>query len=142
MKRSTISDIGRSLIEIAWHFGPKGLNGECCEDLTMPEFITLDKVSTTPNCPVQKIGHALGFTKSGATRIVNRLEKKGYIKKIKSPDDARYCCLGITAAGVRVLLSADSRYLEQFHDIVSKMSDYSMSDIAGMLTVLARSLKQ
>lgn len=47
----------------------------------MPEFIALDKIFNTKNCPVQDIGLALGFTKSGATRIVNRLEKKGYVQK-------------------------------------------------------------
>ena len=72
-----ISELSRSLLEIVWHFGPKGLNGECCDNLTMPEFIALDKVSSTKDCPVQDIGISLGFTKSGATRVVNRLEKKG-----------------------------------------------------------------
>jgi len=82
MTKGTISDVSRSLIEIAWYFGPKGLNGECCENLTMPEFIALDKVSTTPHCAVQDIGYRLGFTKSGATRVVNRLEKKVILKEL------------------------------------------------------------
>ena len=50
-----ISELSRSLLEIVWHFGPKGLNGECCDNLTMPEFIALDKVSSTKDCPVQDI---------------------------------------------------------------------------------------
>ena len=106
-----ISELSRSLLEIVWHFGPKGLNGECCDNLTMPEFIALDKVSSTKDCPVQDIGISLGFTKSGATRVVNRLEKKGYVKKIKSHDDARFCCVDITEKGELVLKSTDSRYL-------------------------------
>jgi DNA-binding MarR family transcriptional regulator len=38
------------------------------------------------NFPVQDVGLQLGFTKSGATRIVNRMEKKG-LQKIKSHAD-------------------------------------------------------
>lgn len=141
MKKTAISDISRSLIEIAWHLGPKGLNGECCENLTMPEFIALDKVATTPNCAVQDVGYSIDFTKSGATRIVNRLEKKGYIRKVKSHEDARVCCVEITDSGERVLLSANSRYLGQFHAIVSKMSEHSLADIVEVLTAMANAMK-
>ncbi len=141
MKQPVISDISRSLIEIAWHFGPKGLNGECCENLTMPEFIALYKVATSQNCPVQDVGHSLGFTKSGATRVVNRLEKKGYVKKIRSHEDARVCCVEITKSGEKVLLSANFRYKEQFHSLVSKMPGHSLADIVEMLTAMAKALK-
>jgi DNA-binding MarR family transcriptional regulator len=141
MTQSTISDISRALIEIAWHFGPKGLNGECCENLTMPEFIALDKISTTSQCAVQDVGYSLGFTKSGATRIVNRLEKKGYVQKIKSHEDARVCCVEITKSGERVLSSANSRYMEQFHIIAAKMPEHSVADIVKLLTSMAGALK-
>lgn len=141
MEKAAISDISRSLIEIAWYFGPKGLNGECCENLTMPEFIALDKISTTTNCAVQDVGYALGFTKSGATRIVNRLEKKGYVQKIKSHEDARICCVEITKAGERVLASANSRYLEKFHTIAAKMSNHSVIDTVKVLKAMATALK-
>lgn len=141
MEKAAISDISRSLIEIAWYFGPKGLNGECCENLTMPEFIALDKISTTTNCAVQDVGYALGFTKSGATRIVNRLEKKGYVRKIKSHEDARICCVEITKAGERVLASANSRYLKKFHTIAAKMSNHSVIDTVKVLKAMATALK-
>ncbi|MDY6848465.1 MAG: MarR family transcriptional regulator [Thermodesulfobacteriota bacterium] len=141
MTQSAISDISRALIEIAWHFGPKGLNGECCENLTMPEFIALDKVSTTSNCAVQDVGYSLGFTKSGATRIVNRLEKKGYVQKVKSHEDARVCCVGITKSGECVLSSANSRYMEQFHNIAEKMPEYTVADTVKLLTAMATALK-
>ncbi|WMI72537.1 MarR family transcriptional regulator [Aminobacterium sp. MB27-C1] len=141
MRQSTISEISRSLIEIAWYFGPRGLNGECCENLTMPEFIALDKVASAPNCPVQDVGYSLGFTKSGATRIVNRLEKKGYVEKVKSHKDARVCCLEITKSGEQVLVSIDLRYMEQFHALVSKMPEHSFVDIVEMLSAMAKALK-
>lgn len=136
-----ISDISRSLIEVAWHFGPKGLNGECCDNLTMPEFIALDKVSASHNCPVQDVGYSLGFTKSGATRIVNRLEKKGYVNKIKSFDDARVCCVVITERGERVLKSANSRYIKQFDELMAKMPSQTVAEVVQILTAMAKALR-
>lgn len=107
----------------------------------MPEFIALDKVSTTSHCAVQDVGHSLGFTKSGATRIVNRLEKKGYVQKVKSHEDAMVCCVEITKSGEGVLSSADSRYRMQFHAIAAKMPEHSSADTVKMLSAMANALK-
>jgi DNA-binding MarR family transcriptional regulator len=141
MKKSFISDTSKSLIELAWHFGPQGLHGECCGDLTMPEFIALDKVAATPNCPVHHVGYPLGFTKSGATRIVNRLEKKGYVEKVKSHEDGRVCCVVITSAGEKVLMSADLCYRNRFQDLLSKMSNHSAIDVTEVLAAMAKALR-
>ena len=141
MKKQLITELGQSLIKIAWYFGPKGLNGECCDNLTMPEFIALETVSSTSDCPVQKVGYSLGFTKSGATRIVNRLEKKGYVEKIRSFEDARICCVKVTGKGKQILASANSHYINEFNKLVSLMSGYSFSDVAEVVTAMANSIK-
>jgi DNA-binding MarR family transcriptional regulator len=75
LPKAIISEISRALIEIAWQLGPKGIDGKCCDDLTLAEFMALDRVLMNPSCSVNEIGISLGFTKSGATRVVDRLEK-------------------------------------------------------------------
>jgi DNA-binding MarR family transcriptional regulator len=137
-----LSEPGSTLAAIAWHFGPKGLNGECCEDLSMPEFIALDKVSATPDCSVQEVGRRLGFSKSGATRVVNRLEKKGCIQKLRSAEDGRICCIAITDKGKQVLESADVRYQQQFEEIVAKIPGLSEQEIATVLSKVAAVVKK
>lgn len=142
-RRITIfSELSSTLATIAWHFGPKGLNGECCEDLSMPEFIALDKVSATPDCSVQAVGRRLGFSKSGATRVVNRLEKKGYIKKLRSAEDGRICCIAITDKGMQTLKSADIRYQQQFEEIVSKISGLSGQEVEAVFSRVAAAAKE
>ncbi len=143
MKKSSvkISKLSRSLIEIVWHFGPMGLNGECCEDISMPEFMALDKISNTQNCPVRDIGIALGFTKSGATRIVNRLESKGYVRKKTSSEDARVCCVIITREGEKVIQNADTKYKEKLEDLVSKMPESQRSRTKELLNSMAQALR-
>ena len=141
IERAVISDLSRSLARIVWHFGPRGLHGECCEDLTMPEFIALDKVATTPGCPVQEVGYALGFTKSGATRVVDRLKSKGYVAKIRSEEDGRVCCVRVTETGLRALGSVEERYQEQFQALATKVPRYAASDLSSMITAMARAMK-
>lgn len=135
-----ISELGRSLAAIAWHFGPKGLNGQCCDDLSMPEFIALDKVSSIRSCSVQEVGCCLGFTKSGATRVVNRLEKKGYIQKMKSEDDGRFCCVVITEKGQETLRKADLRFAQQFKELISKMPHGYEEKVRQILSDMARTM--
>lgn len=141
-KKTGISELSRSLIEIAWYFGPKGLNGECCEDISMPEFMALDTVSKTRFCPVQEIGIALSFTKSGATRIVNRLESKGYVRKMTSSEDARVCCVIITGEGEKVIKNADARYKEKLEELFSKMPESQRSGAIELLNSMARAIRR
>ena len=140
--RDSISDLNRSLIEIVWHFGPKGLNGECCGNLSMPEFLALDKIANTPDCPVNQIGHLLGFTKSGATRIVNRLSKKGYVQKMRSHEDARVCCVHITPQGKKVLNATDERYSVEIKRLQSKMPASEARKMTSLFTKIANIIKE
>lgn len=142
MPKSGFDATGRALAQIAWHFGPKEPLGECCEDLTMPEFLALDKISVTPDCPVHEIGIVLGFSKSGATRVVNRLEKKDYIRRVRSSEDGRVCCVEITDRGAAALLSAKENYQKRFEKIVKKLPHDTARQIINSISLLAAALEK
>jgi len=136
------SEVIRSLIEIVWHFGPKGLDGTCCEKLSMPEYVALGKIYSTQNCPVQDIGTRLGFTKSGATRIVNRLEKKGFVKKHKFKSDARVCCISITSKGLSAYESAGAICISKLEDMLSRVPADTRKGISEALIMMAHTLEE
>jgi DNA-binding MarR family transcriptional regulator len=139
---SLISELNKSLIDIVWYFGPKGVSGECCENLSMPEFLALNKVLMTPDCPVHEIGKILGFTKSGATRIVNRLEKKGYVNKMTGPDDARICCVHITEKGKAFIRNTDMLYTEKLGQLFRKMPHDTAQKAKELLIAMAKASKR
>lgn len=134
-----IHNVARALTDIVWQFGPKGINGECCQDLSLPEFRALQKIAETPSCNVQEIGTHLGFTKSGATRIVGRLEKKAYISKQKSLEDARICCLLATDKGQNILASVATQYAEQLATALTKAGENN-NEIQKSILALAKAL--
>lgn len=140
MSQSSLSETTRALIDIAWHFGASGSDGSCCDGLTIPEFLALEKVSTTPDCPVQCIGEELGFTKSGATRVVNRLEKKDLVSRVQSQEDGRVCCVHITSNGKKVLSSANERYTCEFKQIHAQMPAELKRSAADVVRALAKGL--
>ncbi|RFU94468.1 MarR family transcriptional regulator [Sphaerochaeta halotolerans] len=109
-KEIDFQTLSRSLLDIAWSFGPKGLDSACCKDLGIAEFLALDDISRTIDYPVHQVGSTLGFTKSGATRIVNRLVTKGYVSKRTSGHDGRVCCLDVTDRGREILSEAYANY--------------------------------
>lgn len=135
-----LTELGRAMRQIVWQFGPKGLDGECCDNLSMPEFLALEKVAETRDCPVQDVGLLLGFTKSGATRIVNRMEKKGYVQKIKSHEDGRICCVVITESGEKALRAAEETYSRKIEQLFLMMPKESSPQIKEMLVTMSRIL--
>lgn len=96
-------DLVELLDEVIWRFGGQGADGYCCEDVSYIEYRALRLLSKADACTMQSLGQLLGFTKSGATRIVDRLERRGYVRRERDEDDHRVCCVTLTDAG-RVLV--------------------------------------
>lgn len=136
-----IDAVTRALRDIVWHFGPKGLSGECCGNLSMPEFRALEKIAGTADCPVQEVGRRLNFTRSGATRIVDRLERKGCVVKRRSSADGRICCLAITPRGRRILRTTDARYSAELQKLLARLPAASVSKVEDALKAVAAALR-
>lgn len=129
-----------SILEIAWQFSARGVDGACCGELSLAEFRALQTAALNPNCSVQQIGKLLDFTKSGATRIVNRLEKQQLVTKIRSAADARVCCVAPTATGVELLQNAMQCTGNRLEQALLKVTPSEQDDISKALTTLASAL--
>ena len=99
MDRQRVKDLVDLLDEVVWEFGRQGPEGYCCKDLSYVEYRALRALNKKTKSTVRWIGDQIGFTKSGATRITDRLERKGYILRERNEDDHRVCCVTITDAG-------------------------------------------
>lgn len=134
--------LGKNLRALVWRFGPRGANGECFRDLSMAEFIALEKASEAPGCSVQDVGAKLGFTKSGATRIVNRLARKRYINKTVSEADARVCCVVVNERGQAALEAVSKIYSTLLRDMLAALSESERQSAHHSIRALARTLKK
>ncbi len=138
MSQSPLSETTRALIDIAWHVAASGPQGQCCAGLSIAEFLALDKVARTADCPVQTVGSELGFTKSGATRIVTRLEKRALVQRVQSPSDGRVCCVHITRDGREVLAEANALFSAAFDEARSRMPSELGGVASEVIEALAR----
>jgi MarR family transcriptional regulator, organic hydroperoxide resistance regulator len=103
-------DLVELLDEILWKFGSQGTEGYCCENISYIDYRALRVLAKTDVCTMQNLGQQLGFTKSGATRIVDRLERSGYARRERDAQDHRVCCVVLTDAGSALV----GRIVEQF----------------------------
>jgi DNA-binding MarR family transcriptional regulator len=94
-----------TLLMLAWTMNTTKCSGEGCEDFTLVDFLALKIVHEHQDCPIQTLGKKLSMTKSGATRVVKRLEKRGLLDIRCCTSDGRVRCLELTEEGLSCLNS-------------------------------------
>lgn len=142
MKESLdVNPLANNLVEIMWRFGPQGLDKQCCDDLSMAEYCAMTIITQVRSCSVQDVAKHLGFTKSGATRIANRLEKKGYITKERSEQDNRICCLSPTNEGLSARKNAENVFTESLKTVLAVIPEEQRKNLAESLDVMAKAIK-
>ncbi|MBP1671745.1 MAG: Transcriptional regulator [Bacteroidetes bacterium] len=134
-----IIDVYNLIQELAWHFGDHGLNDECCEDLSYVEYMALKKISESENITIQETGNALNFTKSGASKIIDRLEKKGYVARVTSSVDGRVCCVNKTAKGAEMAAGIVEKYSAYVHKMLKELDPDTIGNIKSVLEILVDS---
>ena len=135
------TEIYDSIQEISWYFGSQGFNGQCCDDLSLIEFMALKRVNEKNNCSIQEIGNSLNITKSGASKIIDRLKNREYVRRVQSSTDGRVCCVDITDQGEGIITKILERYNDYMGEILKDMSPNSVDEIRNGLAVLLASIR-
>lgn len=128
--------------EIVWRFGAQGIKGECCGDLTAPEFRALRLAKAQDKCSMQRIAHELGFTKSGATRVVDRLEKRGLLQRMRSQEDGRVCCVELTFSGSALVENINRENENRLATILAKMDPAMQQVLKTSLLSLIQAMRE
>lgn len=136
-----IPDIYNMIQELSWHFGNHGFNGECCGDLSLVEFMALKKINECKEITIQEVGNAINFTKSGASKIIDRLENKGYVIRMNSPIDGRVCCVLTTEKGIETLAGIINYYTLNLNNILKGIEPQKVDQIRESLIVLVDALQ-
>ncbi len=132
-------DIYNLIQELSWHFGAHGINGECCGDLSLVEYMALKKIKESENITVQEMGNALNFTKSGASKIIDRLENKGYVAREISSIDGRVCYVNPTAKGAETASEIVRKYSDFVYEMLKELDTSRVGNIKSVLEILVDS---
>lgn len=113
----------RSLVRAYQAFSAVDMAGYRNADLTVSQADVVFTLGNTEGLCFKEIGDKTLITKGTLTGVIERLEKKGLIKKTSSPQDRRHIIVSLTAKGRKVFEKEFPRqiaYLKTRFDRLSK----------------------
>ena len=106
------------------------------DELTEIEAKAVELIGKDPNIGVVKLSRRIGRTKGGTSMIIDRLEKKGLLKRVKSEKDNRYNSLLLTEKG-NIVFNTHEMQMDVFYAGYEKiLKDYSKEDLEKCKKIL------
>ncbi|MFB3925852.1 MAG: MarR family winged helix-turn-helix transcriptional regulator [Syntrophales bacterium] len=119
--REQSRELAELIKEIVFCFGTYGMEEEYCGDISHAECRALRAALHHENCTMQEVAKSAVVTKSGATRIVTRLEDKGLVRRERDPEDGRICCVTLTKKGKKFLAGIEEQLKNDMELILGEM---------------------
>lgn len=137
--RHSARQLYNDFLTLSRHFSGSCCSNDKCDDFTFIDFFALRSVHENPDCSVQTVGNRLGFSKSGATRVVKRLESRGLLTLCTSAEDARIKCLALTALGEQCLMSVEDVQAARIEMMLKKIGpEKSQQLMEGMQALMTQ----
>ncbi len=91
--------------------------------------------------PTYQVGERMVARAPNITRLVDKLERKGLLERVRSEEDRRVTLLRIVPAGVRLLLELDTPMLESTRHAMQGLSPEESAQLLDLLEKLRRPLR-
>ena len=130
-----------ALVTLSHHFSTSCCESSHCEEFTLIDYLALRSIQNQPECSIQTVGQSLGFTKSGATRVIKRLQARNMISICVNPDDSRIKCLSLTELAENCLQSVISLQEKRMDKLLQKMEPETAKQLTQGLQTLVQQLK-
>jgi MarR family transcriptional regulator, organic hydroperoxide resistance regulator len=106
-------------------------------DLPLTHFEPMLVIDRSPGCRVYDIASALKITTGGTSKLVDRIEARGYCRRLPNPGDRRSSLLELTAAGHKLLAEAGEAFDEELeHWLGSAVPERTLRQFASTLARL------
>jgi MarR family transcriptional regulator, organic hydroperoxide resistance regulator len=97
-------------------------------------FEPMSVIASRAACRVYDLAMELGVSSGGASKLVDRLEARGYCRRRPNPGDRRSSLLELTQAGARLLATAERIVDAGLNDLLrSRLSVAEISTLTGLL---------
>jgi DNA-binding MarR family transcriptional regulator len=108
--RQLFNDIIRFEIEL-WNAVDARLRNDFGLPLVL--FEPMSVIERVPRCRVYDIAAELGVTTGGTSKLVDRIEARGYCRRLPNPADRRSSLLELTPSGRQMLVEAGAAFDEE-----------------------------
>lgn len=106
------------------------------------EFTILQLVRENAPVTATKLAKALGITAPGVTIWLDRLEKRGLLKRERNETDRRTQNVGVTRKGAELAATATDRLLLADRDLLKHLSEGERHMLLELLHKVARARKR
>jgi len=111
------------------------------QGLNPTEFAVLELLYHKGHQPLQQIGQKILLASGSITYVVDKLEKRGYIKRILCPNDRRVTYAQITEEGSAFMDRVFPMHEQQLHEIMSVLTDEEKEQAISLLKKLGLSIR-
>lgn len=107
------------------------------EQVTLPQYRALVVLASRGAQRVVDLAEALDVERSTATRMCDRLERKGLVTRERSGDDRRTVEVTLTADGTDLVTAVTRRRTRDIRTILARMPEQPRVALVGALTSFA-----
>ncbi|BDY04365.1 MULTISPECIES: MarR family winged helix-turn-helix transcriptional regulator [Ferrimonas] len=105
--------------------------------LTIPQVMVLRAIDTLGDVTVRRLSNDVSLSPATVTTILNRLQDRGLIERVRSQTDKRIVNARLTEEGSRVLASAPPLLHEKFIDRFENLNDWEKTQILSSMQRVA-----
>jgi MarR family 2-MHQ and catechol resistance regulon transcriptional repressor len=105
-------------------------------DLTAPQFGVLEALAHLGPMKMCEIGNKLLMSGANVTGVVDRLEKKGLVRRVMDAEDRRMFLIHLTEAGSKVIAKffpVHAEHLEAFTNVLTSKEKRLLTDLLKKL---------
>lgn len=115
---------------------------DCCSDASAKECEALVLLGRTGAITVQEFAAQMHLEKTWASRLLTRLEKRGFVKRAAHPDDGRRWLIELTPAGKREHAGLQTGLNKHAANLLSCVPATRRAAVEEALTILRDALRE
>jgi len=96
-----VSPFTEELVAISRALGVYEKEAVCCGTVTVPQCVAMQDLAAAGPRDVTTLAARLGVTKGAVTRLIDGLERRGFVARLRSGEDRRRVEVGLTDEGRR-----------------------------------------
>ncbi|HEV2734025.1 MAG TPA: MarR family transcriptional regulator [Longimicrobiaceae bacterium] len=131
-------ELNRALTELVRVYQFRDRDRICCYDVSVSQCYALEAVVLEGPLGVNDLAARLYLDKSTTSRVVDALEKKGYVERRESPEDRRAVRLVATPAGRELHARIQGDILAQERELLAEFAPEVRQSMARLIGQLAR----
>lgn len=120
--------------EMRGHFGKS--------NLTFPQTLVLALLDNDGPMPISALARATGSANSTVSGIVDRLEKVGLLRRVRSEQDRRVIFVEVTEQYHAAREELNCYAIQRFNDAVNGLDDEQVRKVLDGLSILSQALEK